>query len=51
MADFNGKFSGDELESRIEKIKGMVGATASGPGGGRIGPGSGDWRRREVSLW
>lgn len=38
MADFNGKFSGDELESRIEKIKGMVGATASGPGEGGLVP-------------
>lgn len=32
MEDFTGKFNGDQIDAKLEKVKDMVGATASGAG-------------------
>lgn len=32
MEDFIGKYNGGQIESRLDKVKDMVGATASGAG-------------------
>lgn len=32
MEDFIGKYDGNQIDSRLDKVKDMVGATASGAG-------------------
>lgn len=44
MEDFIGKYNGGQIESRLDKVKNMVGATASQAGGGWIGTSSGEGR-------
>lgn len=39
MEDFIGKYDGNQIDSRLDKVKDMVGATASG--GWRCGIGAG----------
>lgn len=38
MEDFQGKYDGKQIESRIDKVKDMVGATASGAGAAGLVP-------------
>lgn len=38
MEDFIGKFNGDQIEAKLEKVKDMVGATASGAGAAGLVP-------------
>lgn len=47
MEDFIGKYNGGQIESRLDKVKDMVGATASQAGEGGLvpAPAKGDgWR-------
>ena len=43
MEDFIGKYDGNQIDSRLDKVKDMVGATAS-QAGGWIGTSSGEGR-------
>ena len=38
MEDFIGKYNGNQIDSRLDKVKGMVGATASGAGAAGLVP-------------
>lgn len=38
MEDFQGKYDGEQIESRLDKVKDMVGATASGAGAAGLVP-------------
>lgn len=38
MEDFIGKYNGNQIESRLDKVKDMVGATASGAGAAGLVP-------------
>lgn len=38
MEDFIGKYNGGQIESRLDKVKDMVGATASGAGAAGLVP-------------
>lgn len=38
MEDFQGKYDGKQIESRLDKVKDMVGATASGAGAAGLVP-------------
>lgn len=38
MEDFQGKYNGDQINSRLDKVKDMVGATASGAGAAGLVP-------------
>ena len=38
MEDFIGKYDGNQIDSRLDKVKDMVGATASGAGGAGLVP-------------
>lgn len=37
MEDFIGKYNGNQIDSRLDKVKDMVGATASGAGAAGLG--------------
>lgn len=39
MEDFIGKYNGNQIDSRLDKVKDMVGATASGAGAAGLVPG------------
>lgn len=38
MEDFIGKYDGNQIDSRLDKVKDMVGATASGAGAAGLVP-------------
>lgn len=38
MEDFQGKYDGNQIDSRLDKVKDMVGATASGAGAAGLVP-------------
>lgn len=38
MEDFIGKYDGSQIDSRLDKVKDMVGATASGAGAAGLVP-------------
>lgn len=38
MEDFQGKYDGKQIESRLDKVKDMVGATASAAGAAGLVP-------------
>lgn len=38
MEDFQGKYDGSQIDSRLDKVKDMVGATASGAGAAGLVP-------------
>ena len=38
MKDFIGKYDGNQIDSRLDKVKDMVGATASGAGAAGLVP-------------
>lgn len=38
MEDFIGKYNGGQIDSRLDKVKDMVGATASGAGAAGLVP-------------
>jgi hypothetical protein len=40
MEDFQGKYDGNQIDSRLDKVKDMVGATASGAGAAGLVPAS-----------
>lgn len=44
MEDFIGKYNGGQIESRLDKVKDMVGATASQAGEDGFGTSSGEGR-------
>lgn len=63
MEDFQGKYDGNQIDIRLDKVKDMVGATASGAGAAGLVPapaaekrtaflrGDGTWPREKYGLW
>lgn len=51
MEDFQGKYDGKQIESRLDKVKDMVGATASGAGAAGLCAGSRRGEAYSLSSW
>lgn len=51
MEDFIGKYDGNQIDSRLDKVKDMVGATASQAGEDGLVPAPAKGDEGEVSLW
>lgn len=49
MEDFIGKYNGNQIDSRLDKVKDMVGATASGAGA--AGFNSISFIRNIIDVW
>lgn len=51
MEDFQGKYNGEQIEQKLDKIKDMVGATASEAGAAGLVPGSSRWQAGVLPSW